>query len=240
MMKTIHKLSAVASVAALLCIGVASASATGHTYNLSCIASGNWNSAGHRTSSNYQIGFSTELPNEQADYFEFNLTAAKGKTISSANMLIIGSADYSIQSYWGNPDNGNPSHIQFKVRVAAQCNPAYPITLSQMTTGQSSTITYINMSDFNRNTNLGYTWVADGLHTGTRFDAFHYESVGTGEGGKTVGPWLQNECNAGGNWCMVTYSGYDLDETGHRPPENYIWGGTSFTSAIQLQINTSN
>ncbi len=239
-MKTVQKLSVMAAMAAALCMGATSALAAGHTYNLSCIATGNWNSAGHRTSSNYQIGFSTELPNEQADYFEFDLTPAKGKTITAANMLIVGSTDYSIQSYWGNPDNGNPSHIQFKVRSAAQCNPAYPITLAQMTTGQNSTITYTNMSDFNRNTDLGYRWVADGLHAGARFDCFHYESVGIGEGGKTVGPWLQNECNAGGDWCMVTYSGYDLNQAGQRPPENYIWGGTSFTSAIQLQIITSN
>jgi hypothetical protein len=74
------------------------------------------------------------------------------------------------------------------------------------------------MSDFNRNTDLGYGWVTDGLHPGFRFDCFHYEAVGTGEGGKKVGPWLQNQ----------------------RPSENYIWGSTSFTSSIQLQIITSN
>ena len=232
-MKSIHTVSS--GVAIMLCIGATNAVAAGHTYNLSCINSGNWNSAGHRTSSNYQIGYSTELPNEQADYFEFDLTPAKGKTITSANMLIIGSTDYSINSWWG-----SHNEIAFKVRCAAQCNPAYPITLSQMLTGQNSTTTYINMSDFNRNTDLGYGWVTDGLHPGFRFDCFHYESVGTGEGGKPVGPWLQNECNAGGDWCMVTYSGYDLNKAGQRPSENYIWGSTSFTSAIQLQIITSN
>jgi len=228
------------SVVALLCVAAAGAQAAGHTYNLTCIASGNWNSAGHRTSSNYQIGYSTELPNEQADYFEFNLTPAKGKTITGANMLIPGSTDYSINSYWGNPDNGFSTHIQFKVRCAAQCNPAYPITLNQMLTGQNSTTTYINMSDFNRNTDLGYRWVPDGVHQGARFDCFHYEAVGTGEGGKKVGPWLQNECNAGGDWCMVTYDGYDLNQAGQRPSENYIWGSTSFNTGIQLQIITSN
>ncbi len=106
--------------------------------------------------------------------------------------------------------------------------------------GNNSGITYTNMSDFNRNPDLGYGWVRDGLHRGFRFDAFHYESVGTGEGGKKVGPWLQNECNAGGRWCMVTQDGYDFNKAGHRPPENYIWGKTAFNTGIQLQIITSN
>jgi hypothetical protein len=230
-----NKFSKLLGVAAIICFGAANAFGAGHTFNLSCLATGNWNSAGTRTSSNYQIGYSSELPNEEATYFEFDLTSVKGKTITSANMLIIGSTDYSIQSWW-------PSHteIAFKVRCAAQCNPAYPITLAQMTTGQNSQITYTNMSDFNRNTDLGYGWVTDGLHPGFRFDCFHYESVGIGEGGKKVGPWLQNEANAGGDWCMVAYDGYDFDKNGNRPPENYIWGSTSFNSGIQLQIFTSN
>lgn len=126
------------------------------------------------------------------------------------------------------------------MRSAAQCNPAYPITLAQMTTGNNSTTTYINMSDFNRNTDLGYGWVANGLHPGTRFDCFHYEAVGTGEGGKKVGPWLQDEVNAGGDWCAVTYDGYDLNQAGQRLTENYIWGSTTFQSGNQFQIITSN
>jgi hypothetical protein len=236
-MKIIQKLS---GGAAMLCLGAVSALAAGNTYNLACIASGTWNSAGIRSTANYQIGYSTELPNEQACYFEYDLTPLQGKTVTGANLLIIGSNDYSINSYWGNPDNGNPSHIQFKVRCAAQCNPAYPITLAQMTTGNNSTTTYINMSDFNRNTDLGYGWVANGLHPGTRFDCFHYESVGIGEGGKKVGPWLQNEVNAGGKWCAVTYDGYDLNQAGQRPSENYIWGSTTFNAGNQFQIFTSN
>jgi hypothetical protein len=226
------------TVMTLLCLGAAGAPAA--TFNLTCLNSGNWNSAGVRTSSNYQIGYSVEHPDEQAAYFEFDLTPVKGHTITSANLLIVGSTDYNIESYWPNPDNGNPTHIQFKVRCAAQSNPAYPITLAEMTTGNNSVTTYVNMSDFNRNTDLGYGWVADGLHPGVRFDCFHYEKVGIGEGGKKVGPWLQNECNAGGNWCMVTYDGYDFNQAGQRPAENYIWGSTAFNTGIQLQIITSN
>jgi len=236
-MKNIGKLS---GAVALLCLGVISAQAAGHTYNLSPITMGTWNSAGIRSSANYQIGYSSELPNEQACYFEYDLTPLKGKTVTSANLLIVGSTDYNILSYWGNPDNGNPSHIQFKVRCAAQCNPAYPITLAEMPTGNNSVTTWVNMQDFNRNTDLGYGWVANGLHPGTRFDCFHYESVGIGEGGKKVGPWLQDEVNAGGDWCAVTYDGYDLNQAGQRPSENYIWGSTSFNSGNQFQIFTSN
>ncbi len=234
-MNAIQKLSGLAAMAATLCVGAVNVFAGGHTYNLTALSSGNWNSAGQRTSSNYQIGYSTQHPNEQAAYFEFDLTPAKGKHITSANMLIPGSTDYTIGSWW-------PSHseIAFKVRCAAQCNPAYPISLAEMTTGNNSTSTYVNMSDFNRNPDLGYGWVRDGLHRGFRFDAFHYESVGTGEGGKKVGPWLQNECNAGGRWCMVTYDGYDTNRAGQRPAENYIWGSTSFNHGIQLQLITSN
>ena len=241
MKHSVKKICGGMAALALFSFGASSAQAAGHTYNLSCIASGAWNSTGdHISYSEYQIGYSSELPNEQAAYFEFDLTPAKGKTITSANMLIIGSTDYNILSYWPTPDNQYPTHIQFKVRSAAQCNPAYPITLSEMLTGNNSVTTWVNMQDFNRNTDLGYGWVPNGLHTGTRFDCFHYESVGIGEGGKKVGPWLQDECNTGGDWCMVTYDGYDLDQAGQRPVENYIWGSTSFTSAIQLQIITSN
>jgi hypothetical protein len=92
----------------------------GGTFNLTCIASGNWNSAGVRTSGNYQIGFSVEHPDEQAAYFEFDLTPVKGHTISAANMLIVGSTDYSIESYWPVPPAGVTNHIQFKVRM---CGP---------------------------------------------------------------------------------------------------------------------
>ena len=240
MKHSVKKICGGMAALALFSFGASSAQAAGHTYNLSCIASGAWNSTGdHISKSEYQIGYSSELPNEQAAYFEFDLTPAKGKTITSANMLIIGSTDYNILSYWPNPNPPNQTHIQFKVRIAAQCNPAYPITLSEMLTGNNSVTTWVNMQDFNRNTDLGYGWVTNGLHPGFRFDAFHYESVGIGEGHQKVGPWLQDECNTGGDWCMVAYDGFDFDQAGQRPVENYIWGSTSFTSATQLQIITS-
>jgi len=39
---------------------------------------------------------------------------------------------------------------------------------------------------------------------------------------------------------MVTYDGYDFNQAGQRPAENYIWGSTAFNTGIQLQIITSN
>ncbi len=120
--KTMNTIRKMWGMAAVLCIGAANVFGAGHTYNLTAITSGNWNSAGHRTSSNYQIGYSSELPNEQAAYFEFDLTPAKGKHITSANMLIPGSTDYSIQSWWGSPHN----FLAFKVRVLSP-NAILPI-----------------------------------------------------------------------------------------------------------------
>jgi hypothetical protein len=227
-------------IAALALFGTAIVHA-GVTRNLTCIACGAWNSAGiHISTSNYQIGFSTEFPNEQAPYFEFDLTPIKGKKVTDCGILIPGSTDYNITSYWVKPNNGFSTHTQFKVRVAAQCNPAYPITLSQILTGNNSTITYINATDFNRNTDLGYGWVPDGVHKGAVFDAFHYEKVGTGEGGKKVGPWFQNEVNAGGKWVVWAYSGLDSQKNGTRASENYIWGSTSFNTGIILELTTTN
>src|ERR1700733_15568765 len=102
-MKTIQKLSC---VAAMLCMGAASARAAGHQYILNNIASGNWNSANVRTANNYQIGHNTEKPDEQGAYFEYDFTPAKGKTVTGCSLLIAGSTDYSVNSYWANPDEG--------------------------------------------------------------------------------------------------------------------------------------
>jgi hypothetical protein len=231
-------LSKKATAVTLVCLGAAGAPAA--VFNLNCIASGNWNSAGIRTSGNYQIGFSLQHPNEQAAYFEFDLTPIQGHTISNANILIPGSTDYNIESYWPVPPAGVTNHIQFKVRISAQCDPGYPVTLAAMTTGNNSVNTWLNMADFNRNPDLGYGWVPDGLHPGFRFDAWHYEKVGIGEGGKKIGPWLQEEADQGGDWCMVACDGFDFNQAGQRPAENYIWGSTAFNAGTQLQITTSN
>ena len=70
----------------------------------------------------------------------------------------------------------------------------------------------------------------EGLHTGQRFGAFHYESTGQ------RGPRLQNAVNAGGLFVMFAADRFDSRNDG----ENYIWGNTSFNSGNQLQIITSN
>jgi hypothetical protein len=210
-----------------LCAGSASLQAAGHSYHITAITSGNWNDKGVRGKTTlYQIGFSTELPNEQCAYFEFNLDAAKGKTVTSANILIPGSTDYDITAYWPNPDNGNPSHTQFKVGVSPEGSP----TLSQILNGNNDEDTYLNGGgDANRNQDLGYVWVADGLHKGTVFDCDHYNPSR-----------LQNEVNAGGDWIFWSSDRYDDEEDGKPGPQNYIWGSTSYNTGIVLNINTSN
>ena len=126
-MNSIQKLS---GVVAMLCLGAAAVQAAGHVYTLNNLASGNWNSANVRTANTYQIGHSTELPNEAGAYFEYDLTPAKGKTVTGCKLLLIGSTDYSIHSYWANPDEGFTNHIQFKVGVAPQSNSSHPFTVA--------------------------------------------------------------------------------------------------------------
>jgi hypothetical protein len=214
-------------VAAALCIGAAYAQAAGNTYNLNNLASGNWNILNQRTANNYQIGFSTEHPNIQAAYFEYDLTPAKGKTVTGANLLIIGSTDYHISTFWPNHP-GSPPQVWFKVGVAAMnVNRA---TVSQIVTGNNIANLYHYQCDANQNPDGGYVWVKDGLHQGVRFDAFHYESTGKAP------PRIQNAVNAGGDFVMWSCDRFDSGNDG----ENYIWGSTAFNSGNQFQIITSN
>ena len=211
---------------ALFCFSAASVQAQGGTYNLDNIASGNWNTANVRTSDNYQIGFSTEHPVEQAAYYEFDLTPVQGKTISSANMLIIGSTDYHISTFWPNHP-GSPPQVWFKVGIV-------PMTISlnsvdQIVTGNNIPGLYSGQIGSNSKDN-GYRWVMDGLHAGARFDAWHYEAT-SGRGHR-----LQNAVTAGGLFVMFAADRFDSGNDG----ENYIWGSTSFDSGNQLQIITSN
>lgn len=181
---------------------------------LTCLDSGTWNAKGvHNSTSNYQIGFSTELPSEQASYFVFDLTPVKGKTITACNLLIIGSNDYNITTMW--PGHGTGPN--FKVGVAPQGSD----TLSQVLTGNNSTTIYLDGADANRNQDLGYNWVPNGLHTGTTFDAFHYNNSR-----------LQTEVNAGGQWVFWSCDRFDTGAGS----ENYIWGSTAFTTAIKCNI----
>src|SRR4051812_18299886 len=130
-MKTILKLS---GVTAMLCLGAIGAQAAGHTYNLANIASGNWNDLDQRQANNYQIGFSTERPRIQSAYYEFNLDPAKGKTVTGANLLIIGSTDYHISTFWPNHP-GSPPQVWFKVGIAAMNISRHSV--SQIVTGNN-------------------------------------------------------------------------------------------------------
>ena len=100
--------------------------------------------------------------------------------------------------------------------------------VSQITTGNNIRGLYQGQIG-NSNSDNGYAWVMDGLHTGQRFDAWHYEGVGR------RGPKLQNAVNAGGLFVMWASDRFDNGNDG----ENYIWGSTAFNAKNQLQIITS-
>jgi hypothetical protein len=204
----------------MFCTGFASVQAAGHTFNLSNVASGNWNDQNQRQSNNYQIGKSTERPRVQAAYFVFDLTPAKGKHITSANMLIVGSTDYNVTTVW-------PGHsgVNFKAGMT-------PMTVSRNSVSQIMTgnnIASLYHDQCSGSPDNGYGWVPDGLHRGFRFDAWHYEST-LGRGNR-----LQNGVNAGGLFVVWAVDRFGVSQAG----ENYIWGSTSFNSGNQLQIITS-
>lgn len=216
-----------AFVAVALFIGATNAHAAGNTYNLNNLASGNWNANNARTANNYQIGFSTEHPTEQAAYFEYNLTPAKGKTVTGANLLIAGSTDYNITTFWPNHP-GSPPQVWFKVGCAAM--NISKASVSQIVTGNNIANLYHYQCDANQNPDGGYVWVENGVHTGQRFDCFHYESTGQAP------PRIQNAVNAGGDFVIWSCDRFDNGAVG----ENYIWGSTTFNSGNQMQIITSN
>lgn len=216
----------------MLCIGAASVHASGHTYTLNNLASGNWNVNNARIANSYLIGYNSQHPNQQGAYFEYDFTPAKGKTVTGCSLLIAGSTDYSINCYWPNPDNGNPSHTQFKVGSAGM-NIA-KASVSQIVTGNNIANMWHYQCDANQNTDGGYIWVADGLHKGTTFDAFHYESTGQAP------PRIQNAVNAGGDFVIWSNDRYNKDQNGNTVAVNYIWGSTGFLASNTCKITTSN
>jgi hypothetical protein len=231
-MITIKKLSGV--IAAIL-ISAASVQAGGHTYVLNNVASGNWNSKNQRTANSYLIGYNAKFPNQSGAYFEYNFAPAKGKTVTGCSLLIAGSTDYNIESYWANPDEGVTNNIEFKVGCAPQSSTGYPFTLAQITTGNNIANLAVDCcNDANRNPDLGYVWVPDGLHKGKVFDAFHYESTGA------VGPYIQNAVNAGGDYVIWCCDRVNSEKNGTTCPVNYIWGSTGFLASNTCTITTSN
>jgi hypothetical protein len=222
-MQTRHKLSSGIAALALFCIGAINVQAT--TWNLNNIRSGNWNDQDARQANSYQIGFSSERPNMQAAYFEFDLTPLKGRTITSANMLIVGSSDFHISDVWTGHPAGQTTH-QFKVGIAPS-NGLF--SLSQITTGNNIPNLFHRSCTAGWNPDNGYAWVTSGLHKGQRFDAWHYE------GTKQHGTRLQDAVNAGGHFIMWACDRFDSSNDG----ENYVWGSTSFNAGNQLQIVTN-
>lgn len=77
-------------LAATLGLGAGSLRAQNYTHYLTAITCGNWNSAGvsgnttDGTPTDYQIGYSMQLPNEQAAYYEFDLTPSKARRLPIA------------------------------------------------------------------------------------------------------------------------------------------------------------
>lgn len=204
------------------------AATTTRTFKLPVIASGNWNSAGVHTTGEYQVGHSVEHPDQQAAYFEFNLDPVKGKMLVSATITVIGSTDFNIEVV----DAARCPGPCFKVGFAPQGTETLEAIVSP--TSNNSTSIYLSGGDPNRNQDLGYAWVEDGLHKGLAFDADHYNNVR-----------LQDEINTGGDWVFWARDEFDSGEKnvsdGACPDcpggvENYIWGGTAFNPAIFATI----
>jgi hypothetical protein len=220
-MKTTPQLSA-AMVACVLGLGTAGVKAQNYTHYITATTCGNWNSAGIRsTNTDYQIGYSSELPNEQAAYYELNLDSVEGQTVTGCEFLIPGSTDYNITDYWGTVGGNNRfDHYQFKVGIRPQGSD----TLAQVLTGNNSTTIYLDGADGNRNQDLGYEWTMEGLHLNKLFGSFTYNTAR-----------LQNEVNAGGNWIWWAVDEFDNGAGS----ENYIWGNTSYNTGIVLEITTT-
>jgi autotransporter-associated beta strand protein len=210
-------------------LGAGNMQAQTYTHYLTAITSGNWNSAGVQgnttdgTPTDYQIGYSSQLPNEQAAYFEFDLTPIQGQTVTDCLFLIPGSTDYNITDYWGTAginENNLNDHQQFKVGVRPQGSD----TLNQILNGNNSTTIYLDAADANRNQDLGYGWVAEGLHLNRAFGAFTYNTAR-----------LQTEVNTGGLWIFWACDDYDTGAG----DENYIWGTTEYNTGLVLEITTT-
>jgi hypothetical protein len=217
------RLPGLLTILALLCRLAGNAHAGNVTNTFVCLTEGTWNADGVHTSTNgsYMIGYNYEYQAEQAAYFVFDLTPIQGKTVTNCYLHIPGSIDFHITDYWPTPTANNlTNHQQFKVGIAPQGTD----TLDQITNGNNSTTIYLDGADPNRNQDLGYGWVMDGLHLGFNFAAFTYNTER-----------LQAEVNTGGKWAFWAVDRFDSASTG----ENYLWGSTFYTTNIVLTIVTT-
>lgn len=191
------------------------------TFQLTALASGNWNSAGVRTSGNYQIGHSNQLPDQQVAYFEFNFAPVQGRTVTAAFVLIPGSTDYNIE-------------VVYPSRCPGPCwkigiRPQGSSSTEEIVSGNNNRV-LASAALGNQNDDIGYNWLEDGLHLGVEFDAYTYRQQG-----------LQNQVNAGGLqvlWAADDFDGGESNLSSGVCPacpggfENYIWGGTGYNTGI--------
>ncbi len=214
-------------LAALTAVAFGAAMVQAATFHLVCKASGNWNDQGIRTSSNYQIGYSTQHPHHQAAYFEFDFTPLHGHTLTSCSITVPGSTDFTITDSWSGHPAGTTTHW-FKIGTA----PQGPNSASEITTGNNNQLLYINASDEFRNGQLGYAWVQEGLHRGLAIDAWHFDQPGAAD---YDGSRLQPAVNAGaGNYIIWCCDRFDVGAGS----ENYVWGNTGFNTGIILNVGT--
>lgn len=197
------------------------------TFQLTAIASGNWNSAGTHTIGNYQIGHSNQLPNQQISYFEFNFSSIQGRTVQAAFVLVPGSTDYNIETTYMPPECAAAPAPCFKVGIRPLQGTG--ISAAEVVSGGNSVATY-NALIGSQNDDLGYDWVSNGLHLGLEFDAYTYNLAN-----------LQDEVTAGGDEVFLGADDFDTGESdlsdGDCPAcpggfENYLWGSTGYNTGI--------
>jgi len=200
---------------ALFCLSAVALHAA--THDIKATACGTWDSAGNHTVGDYFTGFSIERPHDTASYFIFDLSSIKGKRVTDCNVTIEGTTDFTFTAVWA---HHSPTH-QFKVGITPM-NPG-KMTIAQITTGNHNPSIWKNAHS---EQDLGYRWVADGLHKGARFDAFHYNHQR-----------FQAAVNAGGQFAMFAVNRFSSGAKS----EQYLWGQSHFAGAeLVLHVTTSN
>jgi hypothetical protein len=200
------------------------------TFQLTALASGNWNSAGIHTIGNYQIGHSTQLPNQQVSYFEFNFSSIRGRTVRAGFVLIPGSTDYDIGTTYHPSECPPAPGACFKVGIRPGTDLGY--SAAEIVDASSNHNTALAGALLgNQNQDLGYGWVANGLHLGFEFGAYTFNLS-----------QLQDMVTAGGDQVFLGADDFDSGESnlsggGSCPAcpggfENYIWGSTGYNTGI--------
>jgi len=202
------------------------------TFQLTALASGNWNSAGVHSVGNYQIGHSAQLPDQQVAYFEFNFAPVQGRTVTAAFFLIPGSTDYDIGVVYPARCNQTATGPCFKVGIRPNGLEGSYSVADIVDASSNNNVALARAALGNQNDDIGYwPWVPDGLHLNTEFGAFTYRQSE-----------LQAQVNAGGLQVIWAADDFDAGESnlsggGACPAcpggyENYIWGETGYNTGI--------